>query len=455
MKTPFLTDVQKLKSGLILFRRSDVQHKNWYCRVKVPNSGRYKTISLKTADMREATDKAFDIDGDIRFRIRHDVPVFDKSFAEVAKEYSDLQKRKAGIGEITRERWITVDGHIRLHLIPYIGNHQITTIHEDHWTEYPFWRKENNAPKKVKKHPLHKQPKARKKEDGDEEHQPAKNGSIRLEMMTFRAIMNYAARKNYIRESQVPRGPMPEDKSRREEFTATEYRKLHTFAREWIKKGDKAASVWYRDMAYNFMLVMANTGMRTMEARNLKWRDISARTDRQGRPFVAINVRGKGKYRELVAAPNVGTYLDRIKALSKATKPDDPVFSNADGKPASSLYKAPIRSLLEESGLLYSVNGSRRSTYCFRHTYATFRLMEGIDVYFLAKQMGTSVKMIEDHYGHITPAKNAERILAGIPGWEPLAEGDSGERDASPKASRADSVNAGAAGKAAKKPRKK
>ena len=315
MKTPFLTDVQKLKSGLILFRRSDVQHKNWYCRVKVPNSGRYKTISLKTADMREATDKAFDIDGDIRFRIRHDVPVFDKSFAEVAREYSDLQKRKAGIGEITRERWITVDGHIRLHLIPYIGNHQITTIHEDHWTEYPFWRKENNAPKKAKKHPLHKQPKARRKKDGDEEHQPAKNGSIRLEMMTFRAIMNYAARKNYIRESQVPRGPMPEDKSRREEFTATEYRKLHTFAREWIKKGDKAASVWYRDMAYNFMLVMANTGMRTMEARNLKWRDISARTDRQGRPFVAINVRGKGKYRELVAAPNVGTYDKVIFSL--------------------------------------------------------------------------------------------------------------------------------------------
>jgi hypothetical protein len=55
------------------------------------------------------------------------------------------------------------------------------------------------------------------------------------------------------------------------------------------------------------------------------------------------------------------------------------------------------------------------------HTYATFRLTEGVDVYFLAKQMGTSVKMIEDHYGHITPAKNAERILQGMPGWEPIA----------------------------------
>jgi hypothetical protein len=40
-------------------------------------------------------------------------------------------------------------------------------------------------------------------------------------------------------------------------------------------------------------------------------------------------------------------------------------------------------------------------------------------VYFLANQMGTSVKVIEDHYGHITPVKNAERILQGLPGWEP------------------------------------
>jgi hypothetical protein len=83
-----------------------------------------------------------------------------------------------------------------------------------------------------------------------------------------------------------------------------------------------------------------------------------------------------------------------------------------------------ITELLTESNLLISASGSRRSTYCFRHTYATFRLMEGIDVYFLAKQMGTSVKMIEDYYGHITPAKNAERILQGIPGWEPIAESD-------------------------------
>jgi integrase len=198
-------------------------------------------------------------------------------------------------------------------------------------------------------------------------------------------------------------------------------------------------------MAYNFMLVMTNTGMRTMEARNLRWRDVDVRTDKHDRQFVCINVRGKGKFRELVAASNVASYLDRIKAISKATKPDDFVFTTDKGKPASVLYGSLIESLLTESGLLHSSSGSRRSTYCFRHTYATFRLTEGLDVYFLAKQMGTSVKMIEDYYGHITPAKNAERILQGIPGWEPIADGSGGTTD---------SVNAGRAGKPAK-PRKK
>lgn len=42
--------------------------------------------------------------------------------------------------------------------------------------------------------------------------------------------------------------------------------------------------------------------------------------------------------------------------------------------------------------------------YRFRHLFATEWLRKGGDVYPLAKVMGTSVKMIEKHYGHILPA---------------------------------------------------
>lgn len=200
-------------------------------------------------------------------------------------------------------------------------------------------------------------------------------------------------------------------------------------------------------MAYNFILVMTNTGMRPSEAKNLRWRDVATQTDRQGRRFVRIDVRGKGKFRTLVAPESVATYLDRIRetaaqmAKKRAaeqraapppssaptlppqsfTEPDDFVFITDEGKPARTLYYSLIERLLIEAKLQLASSGSRRSTYCFRHTYATFRLTEGVDVYFLAKQMGTSVKMIEDHYGHVTPVKNADRILQGLPGWEPIA----------------------------------
>ncbi len=135
----FLVDVQDLKSGLIIFQRGDVEHKNWYCRVRVPQSDRYKTISLKTAFLEEAREKAFEHDADIRFRVKHQIPVFEKTFADVALEYSEHHKRTAQAGQITMNRWKIVDGYIRLHLIPYIGGEQIAHVGEDQWKEYPFW----------------------------------------------------------------------------------------------------------------------------------------------------------------------------------------------------------------------------------------------------------------------------------------------------------------------------
>ncbi|MBI1216742.1 MAG: tyrosine-type recombinase/integrase [Alphaproteobacteria bacterium] len=232
------------------------------------------------------------------------------------------------------------------------------------------------------------------------------------------------------------KGKLPLSKARREEFTPQEYRKLHTYARKWITESRGKNNEWYRTVAYNFVLIMCNTGMRPSEAKNLRWRDVDIQTDKQGRQFVRLAVRGKGKHRNLVAASNVATYFERIKEISKATTADDFVFTTDQGKAARTLYHSLIEGLLIESGLQKSSSGSQRSTYCFRHTYATFRLTEGVDVYFLAKQMGTSVKMIEDHYGHVNPVKNAERILKGLPGWESnipaspdLAEDEGGGKD--------------------------
>ena len=51
--------------------------------------------------------------------------------------------------------------------------------------------------------------------------------------------------------------------------------------------------------------------------------------------------------------------------------------------------------------------GRERTIYSLRHTYATFRLENGTNVYWLKQNMGTSVQMIERHYGQT-------KVLAGI-----------------------------------------
>lgn len=451
----FLTDVQELKTGLIIFRRSDVEHKNWYCRVRVPDEtvNRYKTISLKTPNERDAKDKAFEHDSDIRFRKKHGVPVFEKSFEEVGEEYIAHLEKMADSGQITKGRLIVVTSYIRLHLIPYMGKTQILHVGETQWKDYPHWRKKHNAPVKAKAYGGRKKKangKVETEEDKPEKkpHVPAANGTIRQEMATFRAIMNFAADKEYIRERQVPKGKLPHDDARREAFTLPEYRQLHTQARKWRDmehKNDTPIKKWYRKMTYEFMLVMTNTGMRTIEARNLKWKHIDFRKDKEGRKFIALFVEGKKKYGELVASSNVVEYFERIKKISPATEPNNFVFCNYEGNQSSDNYDAYVEDMLTYTDLLKTDSGSRRSAYSFRHTYATFRLMEGVDVYPLARQMRTSVQMIEKHYGHITPSENAGLILQGVPGWEPLAE-VSGDKAAS--------VNAKADGKKRKSPPK-
>ena len=94
-------------------------------------------------------------------------------------------------------------------------------------------------------------------------------------MAIFDAVMNYAAAKRYITADRRFEGKPSLKTMRRDEFTLEEYRRLHTVGRSWVKAAIRPSSTWYRTVAYNFILIMCNTGMRPSEARNLRWRDIT------------------------------------------------------------------------------------------------------------------------------------------------------------------------------------
>ena len=128
----FLLDSEELKSGLIIFRRSDVKHRNWYCRVKLPHADRYKVVSLKTADRGAAREKAFDYDADVRFRLKHNVPIFNRPFSQIADEYLKIQEERAEIGEICADRAAVVGTAIRT-LDLYVGTTQTRPCGAPHY----------------------------------------------------------------------------------------------------------------------------------------------------------------------------------------------------------------------------------------------------------------------------------------------------------------------------------
>ena len=62
--------------------------------------------------------------------------------------------------------------------------------------------------------------------------------------------------------------------------------------------------------------------------------------------------------------------------------------------------------------LQYDSDGQKRTLYSARHTFASYRIIYGgMNVYKLAVHMGTSVGMIEDHYGHIKPLESAREVM--------------------------------------------
>lgn len=460
----YVTDKEELKPGLIIFRRANVQHGNWYCRVKVPKADRYKTISLKTNDINTARTLAWDHDGEVRYAIKHDVPLFNRSFRVVAKEYLAAQAVRAKDGQITAARVKKLKAVIDNALDRYVGSTQVHLIGDETWANYPSWRRQEGAGRNkrngVRQISNEKALELAAREEATrvkalngrgitagrvlvaKPAEPPKtddiafisDATIGFEMSIFGAVMNFAIKKRYAPASQRFDQRPKLKTMRRDEFTRDEYRALHTRGRAWVKAATTKPSDWYRNVVYNFVLIMCGTGMRPSEAKNLRWRDITTAEDREGREIVVLFVQGKGKTRKLVAVKSVGEYLERIHEISKAKEPDDRVFTTISGEPAKSLYQALIEDLLTYAKLREGPNGVPRSTYCFRHTYATFRLIEGVDAVLLADQMGTSVKMIQDHYGHVNSIQNANLVLRGSGGWETIPAPEKREAQATQKA---------------------
>ena len=90
---------------------------------------------------------------------------------------------------------------------------------------------------------------------------------------------------------------------------------------------------------------------------------------------------------------------------------NDQLFKMVDGGKIITLIDQ-FNVVLERAGLTHSADGEKYSLYSLRHFYAVQMLRKGrVNVFDVARNMGTSVQIIEAYYGrHATSRVLATRL---------------------------------------------
>lgn len=156
----------------------------------------------------------------------------------------------------------------------------------------------------------------------------------------------------------------------------------------------------------DIMTILLSTGMRVDEIKTVRWKDIDFRKSK-----IKLNNAGKvSSNRELLVRSNGMSALEnmrqrRLLYLEKTNQKLDNnelIHSLPSGKYIESLKKG-FSSLVADCNFKYEQSEIKHTLTSLRHTYATARLTarkNRASLRALSKQMGTSEKMIEKHYGH-------------------------------------------------------
>lgn len=370
---------QSFRDGkVLLYQLENRPQQKWLCRLKVPKSSGYLYRGTGTSELYEARRFADDLYESLLIKLKLGEAITGAQVNKIISEFEIAYPAQA----TSPRRAQTVIDFLKTYASPYFSKHKITELTDSDINRFFDWRRLNS----------------RKKTPG--------NATIVSEMSQMKIFPDWCQSRGYITKTITYQKPSVAD-NRRPHFNDKEWAILTRFLREWLKDGKHKSGPIYRDrlMLTNYVLILANTGIRVGEARGLKWSDADVFIGPDDAENVILWVHGKTGSREVVARTSaVKTYLKRIwdlrcEELGKAPEMTEHIFCHKDGKSIHS-FKKGFNSLISEAGVEFDSHGNHRVIYSLRHTYATFRLHEGVNQYTLARNMGTSVKMLESFYGH-------------------------------------------------------
>ncbi len=368
----------------------------WQCSTYL--AGKNHRRSTKEESLAHAKDIAEDWYLELRGKSRAGLLKTGRTFREAAaqfeREYEVITQGQRSPRYVQRNKDI-----LRLHLLPFFGQMVLTEITAGLAQEYRIHRHENPIGRPRQK---------------PESIKPPGRSTLHHEVVVLRQVLKTAHRHGWL--AHVPDLSPPYRTSgkitRRAWFSPTEYKQLYEATRRRARKPRKKHWKRAAEQMHDYVLFMANTGLRPDESARLEYRDVEIVTDdATGETILEIEVRGKRG-------------IGYCKSTTGAVRPFERLQERNNPQPTDRLFPECHRGLfnriLEEEGLKFDRDGNRRTAYSLRHTYICLRLIEGADIYQIAKNCRTSVEMIETYYAsHIKNTLDAAAINVRKPRKRP------------------------------------
>jgi len=220
-----------------------------------------------------------------------------------------------------------------------------------------------------------------------------------------REIVNKVPEVNLMRVEQT-NYPFPQEK----------YAKLMSVSRKEISEVANPKTKWNWQCMRTLILLMAGTGCRVTEAHNLRWKDIFLDTKKNAR----IYFHGKNKEREISISMRVYGHLEDLREFKRVWGTDwewnekeyEFVFSSWKLLKTPGQFDSAGRRRWYE---LAGIDPKKYPLVCFRHKFISDALRNGTHALQIAFYTGTSVKMIQQTYGKITPPDLFEQVFASAP----------------------------------------
>ena len=424
---------QLIHRNLTLYQR---EHSAiWQCRYKVANKWLRATTKETKFDL--AVNRAKEILIEAEIRHRSGIPVVTKRFKDIAELAIDRMERdlKGGMGKVIYKDYIRI---IREHFIPSLGQRLITNIDYDALEQYYRDREERYGT-------------------------AISNTHRKTQNAAFNRVFDEAIVRGYLTESNRPKlDGKTKVGERRPAFELHELKALLKNLGPYIESSRTRDVRERREILRDYVEMLVDTGARPgIELLNMKWKQIrfmmnpmSTVTDQLDEEGEAIEVhslnrscemtvKGKTGQRQIIgrlpsirvleriAMRNYGVASSIKDPLAELIKPtnDDYIFRTREGRDMSDVLNHMFDSFLSDHNLLIDPKtNQKRVFYSLRHTYATLSLThDQVPIHTLAKQMGTSVLMIERHYSHLQVIQAIEQLRGA--NTRKLIEADSSVSD--------------------------